>query len=112
MKTYLLITQTPTLFSQALRIDKSLDKPLAQAEKWVLCVLMNCRTGNEPDDATRNDILWITKTKPCQWARIVAVCPEKAEIVQAVNDFFYGNLIERSVAGKAKAYVSTAGAVS
>ena len=101
MKTYLLTTPTPTQFCQALRVDKSFDKPLTQAEKWTLCVLMKCRLGNEPDANTRNDILWISRTDPNQWSRIVAKHPEKAELIQAINNFFYGNLIERSVKNSA-----------
>jgi hypothetical protein len=103
MKSYSLITPTVTLFCQALRADQPLDKPLTLAEKWVLRVLMKCRQGEEPDTITRENILWISRTNPNQWARITETSPELAEIMAAVNNFFFGNLIERCVKKSDKA---------
>ena len=107
MKTYSLITPTQSTFGQALRANKPLENPLAQAEKWVLCVLMKSQQGKEPDAAMREFILAIAKADRSQWARIAAANPEKAEIMAAINNFFYGNLIERCSAAGCKQVVNS-----
>jgi hypothetical protein len=105
MKTYLLTPpQTSTPLSQALRSNKPLNKPLSRTEKQVVFVLMKgCQCEvEEPDAVTREFILAISRTDSNQWARIVEASPEKAEIIEAINNFFYGNLIDRCFANKAK----------
>jgi len=103
MRIYIITpVRIPTSLGQAVQANKRLDKPLTKTEKRVLYVLMKSDLGEIPDEETRKLILWVTRTDSNQWARIVEASPDKAEIVEAINNFFFGNLIDRCIASKQK----------
>ena len=82
--------------ARALNPNKPLDRPLSQAEKWVINVLLSPTQGERPDDATRTLIINISQQSPSQWLTTATKHPE---IVEALHSFLYGNLCERA-AGK------------
>ena len=107
MKAYFLASPpTSTPLARAVKTKKPLDKSLSRTEKQVVYVLMKgCqRQVEEPDAVTREVILSISRTDSNQWARILEASPEKAEIIEAINNFFYGNLIDRCFASKKETY--------